>query len=311
MKRSAGLRAKARPPTNAFLLKFAVSTILGTGIRFLILNRVSYEPSIHYRDVINPSADSKPFIAIVSCIKSKPDWFRYRPEELLKERLLPSIHATVSEDERSKYRIEVIFGYDDDDEFWKQQSNQEILIANSDRTQQPIPVTFISLPKDKNKPNRIPFNELCQAAYERGVTYLVRINDDTHFITQNWLTLAIQKLQSFSPPNVGVVGPSCKGDASSDREILTHDMTYLPYHLAIFGTYYPSIFDNYYIDDWISRVYGIVRTKRLGEWEVVHDIQAFGTRYRPSFSQDQYLEGEIAKGKVRVQKFVAEMIGAE
>ena len=58
-------------------------------------------------------------------------------------------------------------------------------------------------------------------------------------------------------------------------------------------------------------MYEAVRTKRLEEWEVVHDIQAFGTRYHPSFSRDQYLEGEIAKGKVRVQKFVAELIGAE
>lgn len=135
----------------------------------------------------------------------------------------------------------------DDDIFWQLAAAQDAVIANEESRQQPIPVTFISIPIDPSRPNRIPFNELVQAAFEKGAKYLVRINDDTWFDTSGWITLAIQTLQSFSPPDVGVVGPSCKGDSSAVRSIMTHDMTYLPHHLAIFGTYYPPVFDNWYI----------------------------------------------------------------
>ena len=248
--------------------------------------------------------DDRPFIAIVSCITSSTDRFVYKTDQLLREKLLPSIYTTISYDELAKYRVELIFGYDEDDAYWQQQTNQDVITESSSEKHRHIPVYFVSLKKDKARPNHIPFNELCQISYDRGVKYLVRINDDTHFITPGWLTLAIDTLRSFSPPNIGVVGPICKGDASEDREILTHDMTYLPSHLAIFGTYYPDVFDNYYIDDWMSHVYSANRTRRLAGWEVMHNTQAFGTRYTPSFSQDQFLEGEVKKGREKVQNFI-------
>jgi hypothetical protein len=287
--------------------------LIVAALALVILAQRQLSPTQHDGEVISntymhgigvPKDETRPFVGIVSCITSRTDRFMYKTDQLLREKLLPSIHATISDEEISNYRVEVIFGYDEGDKYWEESSNQNALILNLERTQKHIPVTFISLHKDNDRPNRIPFNELCQAAYDRGVHYLVRINDDTHFITHGWITLAVNTLQSFSPPNVGVVGPKCTGDASGERDILTHDMTYLPNHLAIFGTYYPPIFDNYYIDDWISRVYGKPCTKRLDEWEVMHNTQAFGTRYTPSFSQDQYLDKEVEEGKRRVQRFI-------
>ncbi len=81
----------------------------------------------------------------------------------------------------------------------------------------------------------------------------MRINDDSESTTTSWITAATSALKSFSPPNVGVVGPICK---QGNKGIMTHDMVYAPTHLSIFGTYYPKEFDNYYVDDWITRVYG-------------------------------------------------------
>jgi hypothetical protein len=245
--------------------------------------------------------DTRPSVAIVSCITSHTDRFRYGTDQLMREKLLPSVYATISNEERAEYRVEVIFGYDEDDLYWKQRSNQDVIQKLLDDTAQHIPVSFISLKNDR--PNHIPFNQLCQYAYEVGIKYLVRINDDTHFITPGWLTLAINTLQSFTPPNVGVVGPKAMGDASTDREIMTHDMTYLPFHLAIFGTYYPEVFDNWYIDDWISRVYSEDRTRKLNEWKVIHN-QAYGTRYTPSTDQKALLDDQVEKGRQKVSSFI-------
>ena len=287
----------------------AIAILLMFWAKVLVGNRVVKRDGTHstMHKLNDVGGDGKPFVAIVSCITSNTDRFMYKTDQLLREKLLPSIHNTISDEELAKYRVEVILGYDEGDPYWEQQSNQEVVITNLDDSLNHIPLTFISLKKDSGRPNHIPFNELCQTAYNQGVQYLVRINDDTHFITQGWLTLAINTLQSFSPPNVGVVGPKCKGDASEQRQILTHDMTYLPYHLAIFGTYYPDVFDNYYLDDWISKVYAEKRTKQLDGWEVVHNTQAFGTRYTPSFDQDRYLDEEVERGKRLVESFIDAM----
>ncbi|KAL3793654.1 hypothetical protein HJC23_010226 [Cyclotella cryptica] len=305
---SSGTIVPARVAKAFVLLLLASSAVMVIRTELLLKSKPSHREST-YRSLESLSFKTKPFVAIVSCIKSKSDRVRHRPGEILKERFLPSIRRTISVEELSQYRVEVILGYDEDDDYWQQHSNQDAVVANDNQIQQPIPVSFISLPKDDSRPNRIPFNELCKVAYDSGAKYLVRINDDTHFVTPGWLTLAIQTLQSFSPPNIGVVGPTCKGDASGEREILTHDMTYLPFHLSIFDTYYPQVFDNYYVDDWISRVYGANRTKRLQDWEVVHDVEAYGTRYRPTFSQNQYLDEEVDAGKKRVEDFVNQKQG--
>ena len=253
----------------------------------------------------------KPFIAIVSCITSNTDRHTHTIDDLLINKLLPSIHATISHEELDRFHVEILFGYDDTDEYWRETLHQQALLTTNNDGRR-IPISFIPLKKDGDRPYHIPFNELCQKAYDRGVHYLVRINDDTYFLTNDWLTLAVNTLQSFDPPNVGVVGPSCVGDASQEREILTIDMTYLPYHMVIFDNmYYPEVFDNYYIDDWISRVYDVNnRTRRLKEWEMRHDTQAYGTRYRPSFGQDEYLEDEVEKGRKRVESFVENLMSS-
>ena len=221
----------------------------------------------------------------------------------------------VTPEERRDYRIELIFGYDDTDKYW-QSHPKELRPRHKDGGagdydgQEVIPLNFVSIRKDPDgkRPNRIPFNELCQAALEYGATYIARINDDTEFVTSGWITVATEALRSFSPPNVGVVGPSCK---QGNPEIMTHDFVHAPTHLSIFSTYYPGVFNNFFLDDWISTVYGTTRTKQLADFEVVHHIRSFGTRYKWTWNDRGFVTEAILKGGLAIDNYLREKKPAE
>ncbi|KAL9185350.1 hypothetical protein ACHAXT_003127 [Thalassiosira profunda] len=259
------------------------------------VNRASYQ-----------RPDDAPLVAIVSCIASgvfQPAWF-------LEQTLLPSIYATITDKEREQYRVELFLGYDHDDAYWrghdhhlspKAKYSSETIYGDRET----IPINFVSIKKDPtgDRPNRIPFNELCQSAYDYGASYIVRINDDSEFKTAGWISAATKELRKFTPPNVGVVGPTCH---QGDTTIMTHDMVHVPSHFSIFDTYYPDVFDNYYVDDWITHVYGEKRTKQLGNWEIHHHTDTFSTRYKPTFHQDQLLNQTIKEGRELVEMAVLE-----
>lgn len=265
---------------------------------FMSLQWIIAEKYVHQRSRLPTKPSEAPFIAIVCCIKS----FGYDPAFSLERILIPSIHQTLTAHEREAFRVELILGYDEDDAFWQDRANQLDAVHNGNhQAEDPIPVSFLSIRKKAGRENLIPFNELCQAAYDYGATYIVRVNDDTQFISPRWATLAIRTLQQYSPPNVGVVGPTCH---EGNTKILTHDMVHAPSHLQIFDTYYPTVFDNYYVDDWISRVYGNERTKMMEDWVVIHHLHMYGTRYKPSFSQDNYLNDTIKEGQAAIQHFL-------
>lgn len=253
-----------------------------------------------------------PFVAIIACTKTGD----HKPAEFMEQKLLASIYKTITETERVRYRVELILGYDHDDEYWRQDINHHLSPKNSAGSVifddlEPIPVNYVSIRKDPkgDRPNRIPFNELCQAALDYGATYIVRINDDSEFVTSGWITAAANALKSFSPSNVGVVGPTCK---QGNQDIMTHDMVHAPTHFSIFDTYYPKEFDNYYVDDWMTRVYGKERTKKLNDWEVVHHYQVFwqwsvSQRYVPTYHQDKLLDKLVMEGAKKVERVLSEM----
>eukprot|EP00529_Nitzschia_sp_RCC80_P035444 CAMPEP_0113458644 /NCGR_PEP_ID=MMETSP0014_2-20120614/10029_1 /TAXON_ID=2857 /ORGANISM="Nitzschia sp." /LENGTH=177 /DNA_ID=CAMNT_0000350175 /DNA_START=741 /DNA_END=1275 /DNA_ORIENTATION=+ /assembly_acc=CAM_ASM_000159 len=49
---------------------------------------------------------------------------------------------------------------------------------------------------------RIPFNEACQAAYEYGADYIVRVNDDTEFMGAGWITLGVSYLSGYEHKSI-------------------------------------------------------------------------------------------------------------
>ena len=182
---------------------------------------------------------------------------------------------------------------DTDDTFWQRHST---VFAQKTREFYGLEVL---INRYERRNDFLPFNALMRDAFETGSDYLVRVNDDTEFITVGWLPLAIGILKQFDPPNVGVVGPTCK---QGNTGILTHDMVHRT-HFQIFDTYYPTVFHNWYIDDWISTVYGSVRTKKLKNWEVVHHVE-LGTRYKPTMSDHPKLKEAVQNGVKSIRKFL-------
>lgn len=229
-------------------------------------------------------------VAIVLCTKSVGSWKGVQDSSLVSI-LLPSVTRTVTRAELQRLRLEIFAAYDVDDVFWNTYANRRTA-CESFR----LPINFMAIRKESK---RIPFNEVAAFAFEYGAEYLVRVNDDTEFLSTGWISQGIAALNDLNPPNVGVVGPTCE---PSPKGILTHDMVHST-HLHVFETYYPPSFDNWWIDDWISAVYG-ERMKQLTGWKVQHHIHEHGTRYEHNDSQKLTLPQLIDEGKERIKRYM-------
>jgi hypothetical protein len=75
-------------------------------------------------------------------------------------------------------------------------------------------------------------------------------------------------------------------------------------HLQIFDEYYPTEFDNWWLDDWISAVYGPERTRRLHQWTVKHHTNKHGQRYQAATSQSSLLAPLVQNGRRKVDEFI-------
>ena len=115
----------------------------------------------------------------------------------LQTQLIPSIQNTVSAAELKKWDVRLYLGIDDDDEFWKH---------HIDGLQRPLWLRIIPGFYHKAAAHRVPFNSVTADAFHDGAEYIARINDDTQFLTPEWITLATNTLMSQRPRNVGVVG---------------------------------------------------------------------------------------------------------
>lgn len=144
------------------------------------------------------------------------------------------------------------------------------------------------------------FNFMMAAAAEDGADYLYRVNDDTQFVTPGWVGAAVRTLRSFSPPNVGVVGPVCH---EGNTRILTHDLVHRT-HLDIFRLYYPRVLSDWWMDDWITQVYGQTGRMRKGPWLVRHRVDIHGTRYDVDHSHEARLRGELTDGCAQIQRWL-------
>ena len=106
--------------------------------------------------------------------------------------------------------------------------------------------------------------------------------------------------KEMSPP-YGVVGPTCK---QGNVKILTHDFTHRT-HMEIFNkTYYPPELIYWWMDDWISRVYGSGRTKQLAAVEVLHHTGTHGQRYDETVDNKLHLGRLISEGKAQIIKYM-------
>eukprot|EP00277_Geminigera_cryophila_P039890 CAMPEP_0173102002 /NCGR_PEP_ID=MMETSP1102-20130122/37248_1 /TAXON_ID=49646 /ORGANISM="Geminigera sp., Strain Caron Lab Isolate" /LENGTH=437 /DNA_ID=CAMNT_0013995969 /DNA_START=181 /DNA_END=1491 /DNA_ORIENTATION=+ len=248
-----------------------------------------------FQDADNPEGqDGKQILAICSCVTSKPGagsdgtiiQFPHDSKQTsLQMMLIPSIERTITADERKQFEVRLYLGIDDTDTFWLDQFARlhapEWLVMR---------VGVFKTIADK-----VPFNPLMQKAFDEGADFLVRVNDDTKFMSVGWISMGAFTLADHKHKNVGVVGPTCKHDA--DRPIMTHDMVHRT-HLCIFKDYYPNFFSSWWVDDWISLVYepGILSTK-LPNWHVDHDTNLHGRRYHINQNEKMYLGESILEGQ--------------
>ncbi|KAJ1627432.1 hypothetical protein T492DRAFT_1024879 [Pavlovales sp. CCMP2436] len=140
------------------------------------------------------------------------------------------------------------------------------------------------------------FNYMMAAAAEDGADFLYRINDDTELEGGSWTSQAVEALGRRN--NVGVVGPIC---FEGNVNILTHDFVHRT-HLEIHRTYYPPVFTDWYMDDWISKVYGPARTQK-GPFRVTHHIGAHATRYAVDRAHELALTRELVSGLRLINSF--------
>lgn len=226
----------------------------------------------------------KPVIAICTCVRSIPS-DRYVEETYLLEYLLKTLEETVTDEEKRNYDVTVYVYYDDDDVFWKEK--HKLVKSKS------FKITFDSTKRS----DRIPWNEVTKRAYDEGVEYIFRTNDDVQLRSKGWITMAVAKLRNLH--NVGVVGPlTLKGNTN----ILTLDFTHRT-HIDIFGTYYPPEMKNWYVDNFITFVYNN-RLVVLKEWDALHLVKP--TRYSIFTPKREIYESRMVEGRKLINDYLNE-----
>lgn len=98
---------------------------------------------------------------------------------------------------------------------------------------------------------------------------------------------------SLSPP-YGVIGPRA---FNTDNRILTHDFVHRT-HMEVFnGLYYPAPLQDWWMDDWISSVYGLHRSFMSKNITIYHHIKAHGKRYNVDFEHEKHLAPLTVDGR--------------
>ena len=243
-----------------------------------------------------PDGKKKPLVSIAAPSRSRESWNNLDDTEVVNS-LIPSLVRTITDLERSRFRFRLYLSVDDDDIFWKAQREKIQLRAPAWLKTEVLVFEKSYGGKAPDLVFKIPFNQMMRKVYSDGADFMVRINDDTEFGSSDWVTKGIAMLASYDPPFVGVVGAIEKNTKGiySPPDLLPHDFTHRV-HMDIFKrAYYPEVFSNWYIDDWITRVYGKERTTKLQDWLLYH--HANSPRYDARTDQQVLLAPALATGQ--------------
>lgn len=248
----------------------------------------------------SPEDDRRPVMAIITSTRSTLN-HTAAADSLLVKHLMQSVLRSVSTNEKRHWVVHLYVAVDDTDTWWLNHWKEIEATVSSESSW--LRVTLGVFP---DRGHHIPFNEIAHVAYTEGADYFCRVNDDTEFKTIEWITHGVTALQQYQPPNIGVVGPKC---SQGNTNIMTHDMVHRS-HMDIFqGYYYPPAFGNWYLDDWISSVYGsnvlgpsFHRTTVLPTWIIRHWM--YETRYLPDEVDSQWLPVEYERGRRLISDFV-------
>ena len=157
-----------------------------------------------------------------------------------------------------------------------------------------INLELVPVENEIKKPGPV-FIEIARKAYDLGAEFMYRVNDDTEFHGR-WPKLYSHTLLSLSKP-YGVVGPR---STTTQNRILTHDFVHRT-HMDIFDkVYYPVELVDWWMDDWISSIYGISRTFMSKDVTVIHHVKYHGRRYDVNASNEDKLEPLVMNARQRI-----------
>ena len=255
-----------------------------------------------------PSSGNQPLIALCcgTTTRGKQGWITpSRLDDLaVFHHLLPSFHRTVE----CGFRYVVVLGYDIGDRWWDLgggaeqgrrwfDENVKSVLAKKNVQAE---LRYAVVDNKVKKPGPVFTGITREAFYEAKADYIYRVNDDTELATR-WAKHFVAALSSMN--NVGAVGPACQ---QGNRRILTHDFTHRT-HMEIFGgQYYPPQLSDWWMDDWISRVYGPRRTLRGDSVEVIHHTGKHGQRYQVDRSHANLLQGLLQQGAAQIERHLAQ-----
>lgn len=181
----------------------------------------------------------------------------------------------------------------------------EVLLWFKDNVENPmkkngikVTMRLVKVNNTLKKPGPV-FLEMARAAYAAGAAYFYRINDDTELMV-NWPSRFVAGMQAMTAP-YGVIGPLCN---QGNERILTHDFT-CRLHMDIFEmNYYPPELTDWWMDDWISLVYGQQRTFKAKSVPVMHHTGTHGTRYTVDASNANRLVGLVESGRKKIRQWM-------
>ncbi|CBN79406.1 conserved unknown protein [Ectocarpus siliculosus] len=249
---------------------------------------LAWEGGLCRRKRFEPSATSDPLIAVCAGSTTRGVPFPDEHSLALFRFLLPSLARTAD----CGFRYLAVVGYDVGDGFFDGAAGKAKVARPAALRGLSIELELVRVENAIQKPGPV-FTAVTKAAYDRGANYIYRVNDDSEMHTP-WARSFVNAIEAMGPP-YGVVGPE-----SLNKNILVHDFTHR-LHMDIFDQqYYPPSLTDWYVDDWISRVYGNSRTIRAKNCRVEHHTGAHGQRYNADTSKASSVDGLVLVGARKI-----------
>ena len=259
-------------------------------------------------DQLKPGSRNLPIVAIVTgtSTRGQGDVYNQPGDIPFWQRASEDLWRMGSE--AGRFEFWIVLAIDNDDPYYGLPANREDVRAYFlSKIAAPLKllgvlVSLSLLPFENmaHKPGPA-FNVAAAAAYTDGADFLFRINDDT-VLDDGWASALVAALGSNEHPYVGVAGPRCSSNRAN-ADILTHDFVHRT-HLDIFPTYYPVVLADWWMDDWITHVYGNEHTCITTDLSVGH-LTTAASRYEVQMDHACFLEPLLQEGRLRVAAYFA------
>ena len=228
----------------------------------------------------------EPLIAILVATTTRTEPFPSTKTLSLFTLMIPSLIRSLD----CGFKYVIVLGYDIGDRFFDNIGGQSAVMTWFKKEILPtvgrgvkVELDLVKVKNDIKKPGPV-FYEIARRSYDIGADFMYRVNDDTEFHGR-WPKLYVETLMNMSKP-YGVIGPRC---TTTHNRILTHDFVHRT-HMDIFNKkYYPLELVDWWMDDWMSLIYGINRTFMSRDVTVIHHVKYHGRRYEVNMSNQALL----------------------